>query len=228
MTIDLYYMPCSAPCRAIQMTAAAVGVELNLKFTDLLAGAHLTDEFFAVNPQRMIPVLIDNGFVLTESRAICAYLVDRYGKPDDSLYPRDPQQRALINQRLYFDMGTVYLSMSDYYYPLMFGTATAFVPDAFKKIEQMLEVFNSLLEGRTYATGKIFTIADISLLASLSSFVHSDHGFELGEKYPNVTRWFNQCKLVAPRNDLNEVGVQEFRDLMNLKINEKLNIKHKK
>lgn len=219
----MYYMPCSAPCRAIQMTAAAVGVQLNLKFTNLQANEHLTPVFAAINPQRTIPVLVDNGFVLFESRAICAYLVDRYGKPDDSLYPRDPQLRALVNQRLYFDMGTVYQSMSDYYYPVMFGTATTFVPEAFKKILQMLEIFNTLMEGRTFATGSTFTIADISLVASLSSFAHSDHGFELGENYPNLTRWFNQCKLVAPRYDLNEVGVQEFRDLMNLKINAKIN-----
>lgn len=49
MTIDLYYVPGSAPCRAVQLAAAAVGVELNLKLTDLSTGAHLTPEFLAVS-----------------------------------------------------------------------------------------------------------------------------------------------------------------------------------
>lgn len=52
MPIDLYYLPGSAPCRAVQMAAAAVGVELNLKLTDLASGEHLKPEFIAVsNPK---------------------------------------------------------------------------------------------------------------------------------------------------------------------------------
>lgn len=49
MGIDLYYTPGSAPCRAVQMTAKAVGVELNLKLLNLMAGEHLTPEFLKVN-----------------------------------------------------------------------------------------------------------------------------------------------------------------------------------
>lgn len=49
MTIDFYYLPGSAPCRAVQMTAKAVGVNLNLKLLNLLAGEHLKPEFVAVS-----------------------------------------------------------------------------------------------------------------------------------------------------------------------------------
>jgi len=38
------------------------------------------------------------------------YLVDQYGE-DDYLYPQDPQARAMINQRLYFDMDTLFSSI---------------------------------------------------------------------------------------------------------------------
>lgn len=223
MTIDLYYMPMSAPCRAIQMTAAAVGVQLNLKVLNLLSGEQLSPEFIAINPQHTIPTLVDNGFVLTESRAICGYLVDRYGKPDDSLYPRDPKRRAVVNQRLLFDMGMLYERMGNYFYPVMFLNATAFDREAYTKIEQMLEIFNTFLEGQTYAAGSTFTIADIALVASLSTWAHSDGGFELGNKYSNVTRWFNKCKQVAPRYDLNVAGVREFKKMMKDMLNAKLN-----
>lgn len=49
MPIDLYYVPGSAPCRAVLLAAKALGVDLNLKYTDLMKGEHLTPEFVKVN-----------------------------------------------------------------------------------------------------------------------------------------------------------------------------------
>ena len=46
------------------------------------------------------------------SRAIQIYLADTYGD-NDSLYPKDPQQRALVDRMLYFDMTKLYASFSD-------------------------------------------------------------------------------------------------------------------
>lgn len=39
----------SAPCRAVQMAAEAVGAKLNLKVTNLMAGEHLKPEYLAVS-----------------------------------------------------------------------------------------------------------------------------------------------------------------------------------
>lgn len=54
------------------------------------------------------------NFYFIYSRAIIAYLVDQYGK-DDSLYPKDPKKRAVVDQRLYFDAGTLYQRFGDLY-----------------------------------------------------------------------------------------------------------------
>jgi len=43
-----------------------------------------------------------------------AYLVDQYGQ-DDTLYPQNPEARALVNQRLYFDLGSLYANTFGYY-----------------------------------------------------------------------------------------------------------------
>lgn len=54
-----------------------------------------------------MPTLVDGDFKLWESRAIGAYLVRTYGK-DDTLYPNDLKARSVVDQRLYFDCGTLY------------------------------------------------------------------------------------------------------------------------
>lgn len=56
-----------------------------------------------MNPQHTVPTLKDdNGFVIWDSHAIMPYIVEKYSK-DDKLYPRDPEKRAIINQRMHFD-----------------------------------------------------------------------------------------------------------------------------
>lgn len=234
MTIDFYYIPGSAPCRAVRMAAKAVGVELNLKLTNLVTGEHLKPEFIAVsfplisfyvpsieshqlithllhllqlNPQHTVPTLVDDGFVLWESRAIIAYLVEKYGKTD-SLYPTDPQKRALVNQRMYFDQGTLYQRLADFYYPQIFAKQPPNA-DNLKKLEDALGFLNTFLENSTYAAGETLTLADITLVATVSTLEVAS--FDL-TKYPNVARWLAKCKATTPGYDLNEAGLLEFKN----------------
>merc|ERR1712071_23326 len=95
MSIDLYHMDASAPCRSVRLTAKMLGVELNLKVLNLMAGEQMAPEFIKINPQHNIPTMVDDGFAMNESRAICGYLVQKYGK-DDSLYPKDPKTPASL------------------------------------------------------------------------------------------------------------------------------------
>jgi len=204
--MDLYYLPGSAPCRAVQMTAAGVKADLNLKLLNLMGGDHLKPEFLKINPQHTIPTLVDHGFALWESRAIMTYLVEKYGK-DDSLYPKDAKARAVVNQRLFFDMGTLYQRFADYYYPQLFAKAPA-DPEKFKKIEEAFEFFNIFLADHKYAAGDHVTVADISLFATVSSYEVAKFDFS---KYANVARWYNLCKTTVPGVKINEAGLEEFK-----------------
>jgi len=153
--LDFYYMLYSAPCRSILMTAHALGLELNKKKVDLDAGDHLKPEFVKLNPQHTIPTLVDGEFAVWESRAILIYLAEKYDK-DGSIYPKDPQQRAVINQRLFFDLGTLYQSYVYYYYPQLFEDVKKPAdPENFKKIDAAFEMFNTLLCVRVQAKNTI-------------------------------------------------------------------------
>ncbi|NP_001165913.1 glutathione S-transferase D1 [Nasonia vitripennis] len=209
MPVDLYQVPGSAPCRAVRLVAAALGVELNLKHTDLMAKEHLKPEFIKMNPQHSVPTIDDNGFYLWESRAICQYLADKYGK-NDSLYPKDPKQRAVVNQRLYFDLG-LYQSFADYFYPQIFGGAPA-DSDKLQKIHDNLKFLETFLDGQKYLAGNNLTIADLLTATTYSNFPFTDVDVS---KYKNTAKWFDRVKAEAPKYEqTNGEGLKAFKALI--------------
>lgn len=44
------------------------------------------------------------------SRPIMAYLVSKYAR-NDSLYPKDPKRRAIVDQMMYFDAGSLFTNL---------------------------------------------------------------------------------------------------------------------
>lgn len=205
--MDFYYLPGSAPCRAVIMTASALGIELNKKLLNLQAGEHLKPEFLKINPQHTIPTMVDGGFALWESRAIMVYLVEKYGKKDDALYPSCPKKRAVINQRLYFDMGTLYKSFADYFYPQIMQKKPA-DPELLKKLEASVEFLNVFLSSSKYVAGDAMTLADLAILASVSTMDVAK--FDLS-KYEHVAKWYAMLKDTAPGAAENWAGCLELK-----------------
>jgi glutathione S-transferase len=74
--------------------------ELGLPFAreDWGAGLQSTQQpsFLALNPNALVPVLVDGDFVLWESHAICRYLAHR--NDGAALLPADARQRARVDQ----------------------------------------------------------------------------------------------------------------------------------
>ncbi|CAH0723657.1 unnamed protein product, partial [Brenthis ino] len=187
--IKLYYLPPSPPCRSVMMTAKVLGLELDLVLTNILKGEHKTPEFLKMNPQHTIPTMDDNGFILWESRAILTYLVNAYGR-DDSLYPRNPRQRALVDQRLNFDLGTLYKRYLDLYVPILFGGGE-YNEEAAAKLNEALDWLNTMLEGRAFVAGENLTVADISMVVVLSNLEALEFDYSAHE---NVAKWFERTK----------------------------------
>lgn len=111
--IKLYTAKLSPPGRAVELTAKALGLELDIVPINLIAGDHLKEEFRRLNPQHTIPLIDDNGTIVYESHAIIVYLVTKYAK-DDSLYPTDPTTRAKVNAALHFDSGVLFARLRFY------------------------------------------------------------------------------------------------------------------
>jgi len=210
MTIDFYYTPGSSPCRSVLLTAKALGLELNLKPMDLHHNDHMKPEFLKINPQHCIPTLVDGDFALWESRAIIVYLVQAYGK-DDSLFPKDPKKQAVVNQRLQFDLGTLYPAFADQYYPWIFaGVPKSDEKD--KKIYEVLEFLEIFLGSSAWAAGDSVTVADFALVASISTFEAVDVDLK---KFANISKWLAKAKsTLVGYQEINQSGIDAFKGLV--------------
>nr|XP_019544049.2 glutathione S-transferase D7 [Aedes albopictus] len=216
MTPVLYYLPPSPPCRAVLLLARMIGVELEYKMLNVMEGEQLKPEFVELNPQHTIPTLDDHGLVLWESRVILAYLVSAYGK-DESLYPKDFRSRAMVDQRLHFDLGTLYQRVVDYYFPtIMVGAHLDQTKKA--KLAEALGWFDAMLKQYQWAAANHFTIADITLCVTVSQIEAFE--FDL-HPYPKVRAWLAKCKEeLEPHGyqDINQTGAETLAGLFRAKL----------
>lgn len=95
--MKLYCHPVSTTSRPVLLFAAEHDLALELQPIDLFAGEHLQPAFAAVNPSLQVPVLDDEGFLLSESSAILKYLAD---KTDSPAYPTEARARARVHERM--------------------------------------------------------------------------------------------------------------------------------
>jgi glutathione S-transferase len=72
------------------------GLEFEIETLDLAARAHHDPNFARQSITRRVPTLIDGGFALSESSAICEYLDEAFA--GTRLYPTDPRDRARARQ----------------------------------------------------------------------------------------------------------------------------------
>ncbi|XP_076237180.1 glutathione S-transferase 1-1-like [Calliopsis andreniformis] len=189
----LYSLDESPPCHHIYLVAQAIGLELELRKVNLFEHENLKEEFLKINPRHTIPTLDDDGFILSDSHAISIYLLDKYAE-DDSLYPKDPQKRALVNQFLFFDADNLFTPLKAVIKPLIFDEMTSIPEPQIKAMQAGCEMLNTYLEGKTWLVGDSYTIADISCVTTVSvtfSIVNLND-------YPNVKTWMQRCEAELP------------------------------
>ncbi|KAL1506148.1 hypothetical protein ABEB36_005565 [Hypothenemus hampei] len=208
MPITLYSVSDGPPSLAVQQCLKYLGIDYTLVNVDFGLGEHMTEDFAKKNPQKEIPVLDDNGFQLGESNAILQYLADKYAK-DDTLYPNDLKERALVNHRLCFNLSTYYRYISEHVMaPIFFDYKRT--PLSLKKTYIALDNFNTYLQltGTKYAATNNITIADFQLVTATMCLEAID--FDISN-YSLVQNWYSTYKSEYPELwQLVQAGMKEI------------------
>lgn len=151
-----------------------LGLDYELRPIQSRSGETLTEEYTALTARQKIPLLQDNGLVITESAAIVSYLSDAYGEEHNRLVPTALAQRASCLEWCFFivselDATTLYVIRRHADLPHIYGDApqaNRAASEYFQK--QMRSVDRALADGRPYILGERFGAADILLSSCLT------------------------------------------------------------
>src|ERR1700745_1116686 len=90
--MKLYLFPPSARALAIVALKNHLALDCEVQPIELGRGDQLTPEYLALNPNKKMPTLEDDGFVLWESNAILFYMAAK--RPECRLWPSDLKGQA--------------------------------------------------------------------------------------------------------------------------------------
>ncbi|XP_065073872.1 glutathione S-transferase 1-like [Ochlerotatus camptorhynchus] len=201
--IQLYTAKLSPPGRSVELTAKALGLDLEVHPINLIAGDHLKPDFVKMNPQHTIPLLVDDdGTIIYDSHAIIIYLVTKYGK-DDALYPQDIVTRAKINSALHFDSGVLFARLRFYVEPILYYGSTETPQDKIDYLYKAYQLLNDTLVD-DYVVGNKLTLADLSCIASIAS-IHAIFPIDK-TKYPKLAGWVERLEKLPYYKATNQEG----------------------
>lgn len=182
------YAP-SGNCYKIRLTAAHLGIALERRHYDIMAGETRTPAFLAdVNANGRIPVLEVDGRFLPESSAACCWLAD-----GSTLVPANRWDRADMLRWMFWEQYNHEPNIATLRFWRAFVGEAALseaqrmlLPGKQAAGEAALMLMDEHLSGRAWFAGDGFSLADIALYAY--THVADEGGFALTD-YPRVTDW---------------------------------------
>ncbi len=167
--MKLYVIVGSPNSRKVLAVVHHTGIEIDIEYLDLFEGDTKKAPYSALNPNGMVPTLVDGELNLWESNAIIQYLADKSG--DGLLFPQDLAQRADIVrwqswELAHFNQAFGTLSLESVAKPSFMATQgdKAIIGWAKEQLNKFATVLNHHMKGRSYVVGDTITLADYSMI----------------------------------------------------------------
>lgn len=198
------------------MTLIEKGLTWTSHHLDLKKKENISEEYFGINPNGLVPTLIDNGVVHIESNDIINYLDNTYPEPSLRIEEKEDEMLEWLQLAASIHIPAVkpfvYATMIQkkvkktaeeqkkydelqkndelkQFHAKHAGSNTFGETDIASALEILEECFTKLekgLEGRTHIMGDQFTLADISWIPL--HFVLVGCGYQFTH-YSNISRW---------------------------------------
>ncbi|KAJ7655923.1 glutathione S-transferase [Mycena rosella] len=174
---------------------------------------HKTPEYLAKHPFGEVPLIVDDGFILFESRAICRYLAEKYADQGTPLIPTGLRERALFEQAASIEFANFFPQIvkvaGQTVYKQLQGLPIdeAALAQAKSDLAAKLDVYEVILGKQKFLGGNELTLADLFHVSYAGPLAKA--GFDvMADKGPNVTRWWNEIVSRPTWVKLQEEGIK--------------------
>ncbi|QUS36711.1 glutathione S-transferase family protein [Falsirhodobacter algicola] len=151
-----------------------------------------SDEFRAINPLGQIPVMEDDGLILTESLAITQYLARKHGGP---LGPATDAEQAMIENWSLMAATALEPAALEIHLTRTAGgdspEAQAQIGISGEKLRPALAVLERHFGRHDFLVGERFTVADLNMAECLR---YAQSHTALLAQYPAVSAWLGTCQ----------------------------------
>jgi len=168
--------------------SAELGVDFERENIGGKHGGNDTAEFRSLNPNGLVPVIVDDDFVNWESNSCVRYLAAKhdYG----GLYPEDIQVRAVAERWMDWQVTTVSPAMIPVFRGMIRTRAEDRDMDAIEtgraSLSAKMAIINDELADRSFLTGDDFNMGDIPLGIAVWRWFNMPIE---REDYPHLKRW---------------------------------------
>lgn len=132
---------------------------------DMAGKFGFSEEYLAMNPNRVVPTIDDDGFVLWESNACLRYLAAKHGV--GTLWPEDLQVRANADRWMDWCTTTLWTALRPVFHGLIRTPPERQDLDSIaasaRSTGEILAILDDWLAGRDYVCGDAFTMGDIPI-----------------------------------------------------------------
>ncbi|GJD51286.1 Glutathione S-transferase GST-4.5 [Methylobacterium crusticola] len=163
--MKLYHHPLSGHAHQARLFLALLGVSHEAIEVDLKAGAHKRPEFLTLNSFGPVPVLDDDGTIVSDSNAILVYLARKLGRTD--WLPEDAKGEAAVQRWLSVAAGELAYGPAAARLVTVFG-ANFRPEEVIGRAHTLLGRLEAHLTGRDWLVGERPTIADVALYSYLA------------------------------------------------------------
>jgi glutathione S-transferase len=189
----LYLFPPSSRSLGVVALKNHLAIECELVPVDLSRGDQRAPDYAALNPNRKVPTLEDDGFVLWEANAILFYFASK--RPARGLWPSDPRGQAdvlrwLAWESAHWDAESIGMVTFEKNSKVVLGLGApdlAFIARGEENFARFAAVLDEQLNGRSWMIGERLTIADFSVGALVPTAVRC--GLPI-ERFREVRRWY--------------------------------------
>ncbi len=183
-----YYHPGSSNCRKVSAVIEMLGVEAKYEFVDLPKGKQAQPEFLAINPNGMVPALVDGKTTVLESNCILIYLAEKTGSDLWSENHKLEILQWMFWEQSHFMYATGMLFFQKLLKPMLGQEPDeARITEAVAKFRRHAKALDDHLKDREWLVGDAMTLADLAVAANLTYAKATELPMD---EFPNVQRWY--------------------------------------